>query len=565
MSAELPSRPLTPATPRSEGSYARRPCMSARDGHWNEAFRPESPAPLTPSTRLPSGRSSAVMTPRMPVEEYGMSSDVFPSPAAPRSCDAPSARPRRRRCKAEPVAVVETPSRSSVEIVPPASPVRTSAGVAECGAPLTCTAPDAVCRATSFGRRTRSHASTSRPSSVTDDRLPCSRAETSADPFSEVPLAEERKPRSPVRPQPSALEVPSTPALLDLLGLPEFTPSAKHDFWDEAEEQEEKCDKAFAALPASVSVHGGTFSCTRSHGAVTMLSLNLGQTGGAVSAMDTMSSPHAVRGLRISWVRGEVLGRGSLGSVMKAVNQRTGQTFAVKEVLIDDKNQSDRAFQSALETEVEICQDLKHPNIVSYLGHDYLEGRLHIYLEYMPGGSMAQVLSQFGPLDESLLVVYTKMLLEGLEYLHTREPAVLHRDIKGANILVGVDCRVKLSDFGCSKRTTETLAHSMKGSIPWMAPEVIKNTGYGRAADIWSFGCLVIEMGTAKTPWGKFDNPMAAMMRIGMSQDLPALPDNLSVPCQDFILKCLQRDKNARPTATALLSHELVRDCPSDR
>merc|ERR1712046_474126 len=110
------------------------------------------------------------------------------------------------------------------------------------------------------------------------------------------------------------------------------------------------------------------------------------------------------------------------------------------------------------------------------------------------------VLSQFGELEESLIRTYTKEAFEGLEYLHGQEPPVLHRDIKGANILVGLDCRVKLSDFGCSKRTSDdtTGTLSMRGSIPWMAPEVIRETGAGRKADIWSLGCTVIEMGTAK-------------------------------------------------------------------
>merc|ERR1712125_93608 len=119
----------------------------------------------------------------------------------------------------------------------------------------------------------------------------------------------------------------------------------------------------------------------------------------------------------------------------------------------------------------------------------------------MPGGSLAQVLSTFGPLEEGLIAVYTRDLLDGLEYLHSRKPPVLHRDIKGANVLVGLDCQVKLSDFGCSKAAMQTMAQTFKGSIPWMAPEVINGTAYGRMADIWSFGCVVIEMAKAGSPW----------------------------------------------------------------
>merc|ERR1719414_1149544 len=199
------------------------------------------------------------------------------------------------------------------------------------------------------------------------------------------------------------------------------------------------------------------------------------------------------------------------------MDQETGQVFAAKEVQINQADEADLKFKRDLENEISIVRALKHPRIVSYLGHDNIDSCLYIYLEYMPGGSMAQVLAQFGALDENLLVLYTRELLEGLEYLHTRDPPVVHRDIKGGNVLVGLDCRVKLSDFGCSKRTQDTWSCTMKGSIPWMAPEVIKHTGYGRRADIWSFGCVMIEMASASSPWGKFDNPMAAMHKIGMS------------------------------------------------
>merc|ERR1719238_1555486 len=112
-----------------------------------------------------------------------------------------------------------------------------------------------------------------------------------------------------------------------------------------------------------------------------------------------------------------------------------------------------------------------------------MNSALYIYLEYMAGGSVAHALSEFGSFDESLISMYSRELLLGLDYLHTQQPIVLHRDIKGANILVGLDCRVKLSDFGCSKRTTSTLSKSLRGSIPWMAPEVIQQSGYGRMAE----------------------------------------------------------------------------------
>jgi len=266
----------------------------------------------------------------------------------------------------------------------------------------------------------------------------------------------------------------------------------------------------------------------------------------------------AVRGEKFCWVRGELLGRGSLGFVHRALEARTGELIAVKEVMLDAQDQTDDKFRKSLQNEVDLYKDMQHRRIVAYLGHDYIEGRLYIYLEYMAGNSIAQVLAQFGPLDESLIARYTHNLLEGLEYLHTRDPIVLHRDIKGANILVGIDRTVKLSDFGCSKRSAGTAVHTLRGSIPWMAPEVMKQSGYGRKADMWSLGCVMIEMTTAEAPWGTFDNCLAAMVRIAMSEETPPVPSQMGELCKDFVVSCTRRAPQERPDAVDLLKHDFV-------
>jgi len=309
-----------------------------------------------------------------------------------------------------------------------------------------------------------------------------------------------------------------------------------------------------------------SLKCTHGKFGITALCLNeeTMARNKAMSLANTLNPPNAVRGCSVTWVPGETIGAGSLGTVMSALDQRTGQVIAVKEVRIDKSSESDADLKVALQAEIDILRHLKHPHIVSYLGHDDLDGYLYIYLEHMPGGSLTKVLAQFGPLDESLIAVYTRQLLEGLDYLHGQQTPVVHRDIKGANVLVGLDCKVKLSDFGCSKRSPEDLLHSMKGSIAWMAPEVIAQTGYGRAADIWSFGCLLIEMATGRRPWGRFDNLIAACARIAMSEETPPVPETLSGVAQDFVESCLRREPIVRPSTGELLQHELVRDLGED-
>eukprot|EP00931_Biecheleriopsis_adriatica_P008401 TRINITY_DN109596_c0_g1_i1.p1 TRINITY_DN109596_c0_g1~~TRINITY_DN109596_c0_g1_i1.p1 ORF type:complete len:496 (-),score=76.74 TRINITY_DN109596_c0_g1_i1:62-1549(-) len=286
----------------------------------------------------------------------------------------------------------------------------------------------------------------------------------------------------------------------------------------------------------------------------------------AMSSMDTPKSsppqtPAASQSFPLTWIKGAPIGSGSHGCVYKALDTNSGRLFAVKQSIVDECSEEDRKYRERLEEELEICKDLRHPNIVATMGFEYEKQHLYICLEYVPGGSMAALLHEFGPLSENLLSSATSGVLNGLDYLHTREPPVIHRDIKGANILVDVDFNVKLADFGCSKRSNVTTSYTTVGSVPWMAPEVIQQAeGYGRKADMWSLGCVLIEMATAEKPWGKdaFENVFFALRHIGMTEELPSIPDTMNELGQDFARRCLNRDADKRPSSSDLLSHGFV-------
>ncbi|XVF28909.1 hypothetical protein REPUB_Repub15cG0073300 [Reevesia pubescens] len=156
--------------------------------------------------------------------------------------------------------------------------------------------------------------------------------------------------------------------------------------------------------------------------------------------------------------------------------------------------------------------------------------------------------------------MYTKQLLLGLEYLHQNR--IVHRDIKGANILVDNKGCIKLADFGASKKVVELAtingAKSMKGTPYWMAPEVILQTGHSFSADIWSVGCTVIEMATGKPPWSQQYQEVAALFHIGTTKSHPPIPVHLSFEAKDFLLKCLQKEPGLRHSASDLLQHPFV-------
>lgn len=275
-----------------------------------------------------------------------------------------------------------------------------------------------------------------------------------------------------------------------------------------------------------------------------------------------MSSPSEDKPTKIArWKRGAHVGAGAQGLVFKAQDCDTGRLFVVKEKRMQYLGHTLSA-KDVLVRELEICKDLDHPNIVQYLGHDFHGSALRVFLEYIPGGSLRSMLEEFGALEEQLMPVAMRGLLEGLEYLHTRSPAIVHRDIKSANILVSPNLCLKLCDFGVSKCAVDDISTSFTtiGSVLWMAPEVMGGQAHGRKADIWSLGCVFIEMVTAELPWGSynFDNAFCAMRHISTSKEMPPIPETLSESLRGLIEQCVQLDPGCRPWASELLRHGVI-------
>ncbi|XP_057257845.1 mitogen-activated protein kinase kinase kinase 19 isoform X2 [Pezoporus wallicus] len=267
----------------------------------------------------------------------------------------------------------------------------------------------------------------------------------------------------------------------------------------------------------------------------------------------------------IMWTRGEVLGKGAYGTVYCGLTSQ-GQLIAVKQLVLDTSDQvrTEKEYQKFHE-EVDLLKTLKHINIVTYLGTCLEDNILSIFMEFVPGGSISSIIHRFGPLPEIVLRKYTKQILQGVAYLH--DNCVVHRDIKGNNVMLMPNGIVKLIDFGCARRlawvslsgTQSEMLKSVHGTPYWMAPEVINESGYGRKSDIWSIGCTVFEMATGKPPLASMDR-IAAMFYIGAHRGLmPSLPDRFSVTAVDFVHACLTRDQHERPSALQLLDHPFVK------
>ncbi|NXY24661.1 M3K19 kinase, partial [Atrichornis clamosus] len=267
----------------------------------------------------------------------------------------------------------------------------------------------------------------------------------------------------------------------------------------------------------------------------------------------------------VMWTRGEVLGKGAYGTVYCGLTSQ-GQLIAVKQVVLDTSDQltTKKEYQKFHE-EVDLLKTLKHVNIVTYLGTCLEDNILSIFMEFVPGGSISSIIHRFGPLPEVVLCKYTKQILQGVAYLH--DNCVVHRDIKGNNVMLMPNGVIKLIDFGCARRlawvslsgTQSELLRSVHGTPYWMAPEVINECGYGRKSDIWSVGCTVFEMATGKPPLASMDR-IAAMFYIGAHRGLmPSLPQRFSSNAVEFVHACLTRDQHKRPSALQLLDHPFVK------
>ncbi|KAF3336305.1 serine/threonine-protein kinase sepA-like protein [Carex littledalei] len=260
---------------------------------------------------------------------------------------------------------------------------------------------------------------------------------------------------------------------------------------------------------------------------------------------------HKSRTLDDKYILGDEIGKGAYGRVYKGLDLANGDFVAIKQVSLENIPQED----------LSIIMNLNHKNIVKYLGSLKTKAHLHIILEYVENGSLANIIkpNKFGPFPESLVAVYiTQQVLEGLVYLH--EQGVIHRDIKGANILTTKEGLVKLADFGVATKLTEAdiNTHSVVGTPYWMAPEVIEMSGVCAASDIWSVGCTVIELLTCVPPYYDLQ-PMPALFRI-VQDESPPIPEGLSPEITDFLRLCFKKDAMQRPDAKTLLMHPWIQN-----
>ncbi|KAL3872660.1 hypothetical protein ACJMK2_035874 [Sinanodonta woodiana] len=252
------------------------------------------------------------------------------------------------------------------------------------------------------------------------------------------------------------------------------------------------------------------------------------------------------------------VGSGTYGDVYKARDRNTGEFAAVKIIKLEPGDDF-----AVIQQEIMMMKDCKHQNIVAYFGSYLRRDKLWIAMEYCGGGSMQDIYHITGPLAEPQIAFICKETLKGLKYLHSK--GKMHRDIKGANILLTDEGDVKLADFGVSAQITATMCKrkSFIGTPYWMAPEVAaveRKGGYNQQCDIWAVGITAIEFAELQPPM--FDlHPMRALFLMSKSGfKPPQLKDKnkWSHVIQHFIKVALTKNPKKRPTADKLLEHPFL-------
>uniref|UniRef100_A0A8C2J8T1 non-specific serine/threonine protein kinase n=1 Tax=Cyprinus carpio TaxID=7962 RepID=A0A8C2J8T1_CYPCA len=264
----------------------------------------------------------------------------------------------------------------------------------------------------------------------------------------------------------------------------------------------------------------------------------------------------------------ETIGKGTYGKVYKVVSKKDGSQAAVK--VLDPINDVDEE----IEAEYNILRSLSnHPNVVKFFGMFYKSdelsgGQLWLVLELCNGGSVTDLikglLMRGKRLEEPIISYILYGALLGLQHLHNNR--IIHRDVKGNNILLTTDGGVKLVDFGVSAQLTSARLrrNTSVGTPFWMAPEVIAceqqyDYSYDARCDVWSLGITAIELADGDPPLAEM-HPVKALFKIPRNPS-PTLrhPEHWCRSFSHFIAQCLIKDFETRPSVTHLLEHPFIK------
>jgi hypothetical protein len=256
-----------------------------------------------------------------------------------------------------------------------------------------------------------------------------------------------------------------------------------------------------------------------------------------------------------------VIGAGASGAVYVAREVATGDTVALKKMVVEKQ-----AKRDILVNEIMIMQICQHPNVVNFRAAYLSRGALWVAMDYVDGATLAEVIAVQGHLEEPEAALVTRLVLEAVAHLHQKD--IIHRDIKSDNILM--DARtgdVKVTDFGFGAQLERDAAtrRSVVGTVFWMAPEVVMAKDYGLKVDIWSLGIMLLEMIEGHPPYVDLPPLRAYFMITTKGRPDYENPERMSAELRDFIERCTEMNPDDRPDAVTLLQHPFLRRAAQQR
>lgn len=253
---------------------------------------------------------------------------------------------------------------------------------------------------------------------------------------------------------------------------------------------------------------------------------------------------------------GQVIGQGSSSVVLEATYAcaKNGTLRLALKVI----NTFERAKRDQLIREIQSLYNCACPTIIGFFGAFYREGAISIALEFMDGGSLANVVAQAGALPEDALAHISYQILYGLAYLKLHKR--VHRDIKPSNLLMNSSGEVKVTDFGVSASLGNSIAMcgTFVGTFKYMSPERICAAPYSFASDIWSTGLVLLECATGLYPYPE-EGTCIGMGQTILEVEVPAPPPGMSTEFVEFIRGCLGKDPAKRLPAEILLTASWLR------
>jgi len=245
------------------------------------------------------------------------------------------------------------------------------------------------------------------------------------------------------------------------------------------------------------------------------------------------------------------LGQGKFGNVYLAREKKHKYVVALK--VLFKKQLVEAKVEHQLRREIEIQTRLRHPNILRLFGYFYDKDRIYLILEFAAKGEMFKELNRVTRYDEKTAAMYVRDVASALDYCHIKH--VIHRDIKPENLLIDLEGRVKIADFGWSVHAPNDRRQTLCGTLDYLPPEMVDGKSHDHTVDSWALGVLMFEFLTGRPPF-EANTQQETYKKISNVE--VHFPSYVSRDARDLVGKLLVKEPKKRMLLAAVASHPWI-------